>query len=111
MMCLPAKIADTPLVWKDQTCLERSYSGRDSDTVNSTMEWGLKVYLLSNEEKDKHIKRKIRFTQTLQKSFFLSHAQTASQRLPEEQASSYQGHGLPGPRVIPGLQAPNSTGR
>lgn len=57
MMCLPAKIADTPLVWKDQTCLERSYSGRDSDTVNSTMEWGLKVYLLSNEEKDKQILR------------------------------------------------------
>lgn len=56
-MCPTAKIADTPLVWKDQTWLERSYSGHYSDTVDFTMEWGLEVYLFSNEEKDKQILR------------------------------------------------------
>lgn len=56
-MCPTAKTADTPLGWKDQIWIKGSYSGCDSDTVNFTMEWGLKVYLLSNEEKDKQILR------------------------------------------------------
>lgn len=50
-MCQAAKIADIPLVGKDKTQLESSYNGLDLDTVNFTMEWGLKIYLLTKEER------------------------------------------------------------
>lgn len=55
--CPSAKTAAIPSVWKDKTWLERSYNGRDSDTVNCTMGWGLKIYLLSNEGKANQTRR------------------------------------------------------
>lgn len=54
-MCQAAKIADILLVRKDKIHLERSYNGLNSDTVNFTMEWELKIYSLSKGERiNKH---------------------------------------------------------